>query len=431
MAFAESAKNRDSVLSLGTIAHLQYYFARTGLLDGKGGQLAKDTRKPSGSSMFTNLESVNNVHRPSIESSANEFVHSPMDDDSSEEWDSPSMLPPTVSTYNHRIQYLPPPPDAAMLRKDLHDGLLQVVQVINEVRIHKQTGLAQDKEDMPSHTEVSIGEDGNEVQLMVSSPSPGWYELEGIHVLDVVTLAIRSAKIYYTMHENPQRLGTIKSERRVREELLGVLDVLKRMAARNFATGIKEEELKVIENWVHEVEGVLSKERLIEEQEARDRAGWQWLEGGWADGDSKREWLFMKSFAGEDDLPVWTSPTDEAESLPTPFLAALRTGLTLVNLHNRILKKSKRQFGEITTFHTDTAKPYRVADNLRYWIKAAEIRWETKIQVDVMGVVYSKGDQVWKDFDYAILAWSRAVREEITAEWKQHSVQALPEGLSL
>ena len=37
--FSKSARQRQSVMSLGSIAHLQYYFARTGLLDGKGGQL--------------------------------------------------------------------------------------------------------------------------------------------------------------------------------------------------------------------------------------------------------------------------------------------------------------------------------------------------------------------------------------------------------
>ena len=33
---------------MGSIAHLQYYFARTGLLDGKGGQLAKESKDKSG-----------------------------------------------------------------------------------------------------------------------------------------------------------------------------------------------------------------------------------------------------------------------------------------------------------------------------------------------------------------------------------------------
>ena len=34
-------------MSLGSIAHLQYYFARTGLLDGKGGHLARSSSKKS------------------------------------------------------------------------------------------------------------------------------------------------------------------------------------------------------------------------------------------------------------------------------------------------------------------------------------------------------------------------------------------------
>ncbi|KAK8206575.1 hypothetical protein M8818_004408 [Zalaria obscura] len=44
-SFADSARNRDSVMSLGSIAHMQYYFARTGLLDGKGAQLAKEAKQ--------------------------------------------------------------------------------------------------------------------------------------------------------------------------------------------------------------------------------------------------------------------------------------------------------------------------------------------------------------------------------------------------
>lgn len=35
--FSNSARSRESVMALGSIAHLQYFFAKTGLLDGKGG----------------------------------------------------------------------------------------------------------------------------------------------------------------------------------------------------------------------------------------------------------------------------------------------------------------------------------------------------------------------------------------------------------
>lgn len=120
-------------------------------------------------------------------------------------------------------------------------------------------------------------------------------------------------------------------------------------------------------------------------------------------------------------LPEWTNLT---ESVPgsTAFLEAMRSGLTLVTIHNAILKKSKRQFGEIKSFHIDTTKPYRCAENLRYWIKAAEIRWETKLTVDVMGVVYGK-DEARSTFDSAILQWSRAARESLTREWREGTLR--------
>ena len=87
-----------------------------------------------------------------------------------------------------------------------------------------------------------------------------------------------------------------------------------------------------------------------------------------------------------------------------------------MHLHNALVKHSKRRFGEIKTFHTDLNKPYRCADNLRYWIKAAELRWEVKLQLDVLDLVYEKSDQIWLDFDKALLKWSTAVREELTSE---------------
>ncbi|MCJ1281780.1 hypothetical protein MMC26_001103 [Xylographa opegraphella] len=385
--------------------------------------MAKDTRKGSTALAFTGVVQPQHTRLPQFIENENDFSITPSEeDDTFEDWDSSLMLPPTVSTYSHRTHYIAPPPDAATMRKKLEDELARVTQTIAEVRAHKGGDLVQRGDDA-TH-EQSLAED-HKTNEQESDTSEGWHQLEGMNMLDVVTLAIRSAKIYYTMHEQPQRLTIIKSERQVREELLDVLDVLKRMAIRNFAGGIKEEELQIISGWVQGVVEFLAKEQVIAEREAGDRERWQWLEGTWEAGDRRREWLFMSTFTEKDDLPEWTAPSD-TQTQPTPFLEALRNGLTLVNLHNRILKKSKRQFGEIATFHNDTAKPYRIADNLRYWIKAAEIRWETKLHLDVMGVVYGKGDEVWKDFDAAILTWCRAVREEITKEWKQGSVQVVP-----
>ena len=399
-------------MSLGSIAHLQYYFARTGILDGKGGRDASERRSSSGPPRI----SISNSAEDSCLSNAGRFgdiVDGPIEEESELlDWDGQMMLPPTVSTYSHRVPYIQPPPKAEDMRSDLIRSLKDVTKALQEVRESTQNDHYRRRQDAASTEEISNQQE---------SEMQGWYQVQGMNILDVVTLAIRAAKIYYTMHEHPQRLGGIKSERQIREELLGVLDVLKRLASRNFAGGLKDEEIRVIDGWRQSVDVLLDKELAIEKQEEKDRENWTWLAGNWRDEDRGREYLFMNAFINA-TLPEWTKP-EEHQRLPTPFLASLRNGLTLVHLHNTILKKSRRQFGEIKTFHTDTAKPYRCAENLRFWIKAAEIRWETKLQVDVMGVVYGKGEGAWRAFDSAIYQWCQAVRREITQEWREGLVQ--------
>ena len=157
----------------------------------------------------------------------------------------------------------------------------------------------------------------------------------------------------------------------------------------------------------------------LEVREAEDRGKWEWLDGSWNGQERERERSFMISFLPYADLPDWT-PLSKAETPPTPFLQTLRDGLILVSLHNAILGKSKRQFGAIKTFHTDTTKPYRCAENLRFWIKAAEIRWETKLNVNVTSIVHGRVE-AWPDFEIAILQWCRVVREEIAREWRESS----------
>ncbi|KAK4695777.1 hypothetical protein P7C71_g2033, partial [Lecanoromycetidae sp. Uapishka_2] len=296
----------------------------------------------------------------------------------------PLMLPPTVSTYSHKVQYLPPPPDLETLRQDLKTALRDAKKALQDVQNQEKEG--HDERQPDDNSRDFSGEDVENNVPPSFSQSSGWYEIQGVHILDVVTLAIRAAKIYYTSHEDPQRLYSIKSERQIRQELYEVLDILKRMVGRNFAGGMREDELRVIRQWVEGIEGFLAKEMGMEEREKRIRDSWEWLEGSWEGRERERERLFLCSFMPEGILPEWTPVTSESQTL-TPFLEALRTGLTLVHLHNALLKKSKRQFGDIKAFHTDLAKPYRCAENLRYWIKAAEIRWETKLKVNVSGVV--------------------------------------------
>ncbi|KAK3937072.1 hypothetical protein QBC46DRAFT_18816 [Diplogelasinospora grovesii] len=490
--FAASARQRESVLSLGSIAHLQYYFARTGLLDGKGGQLARKRPHQRGhaldlsaldtSSMYLTPKALggNSDHDSSYASMGSSpdlsaapvfggglgndlIVESPIEEDhlrgsqdereyysdpDFEELDGP-MLPPTVSTYNHRVKPLPKPPSIAELKGELTSALDIAATAIKEAKdgkIPAAAQLSQPPSPLPlpptSHPQQQV--DGTSPSSPPAVAAPGWYEIQGMHILDVMTLAIRAAKIYYTSHDRPDRLDAIKSEKELRGELLSVMDVLKRMATRGFVGGMRGDEFSTMDAWIVGLRSMLSAEDDMEAAEAAERASWTWLHKPhlWEGQEYRREEAFMRAMLDRNPpdpninnkiegiiIPEWT-PIDRTlvSPKPTPFLESLSNGLRLVQLHNCAVRKSRRRFGAIPTFHTDTQKPYRAADNLRYWIKAAELRWEVLLKVDALGLQYNNttdnNPKLWVEFEDAILQWCRKVREEISGEVLQEAEAA-------
>ncbi|RDW56340.1 hypothetical protein BP6252_14176 [Coleophoma cylindrospora] len=422
--FAKSAQSRESVLSLGSIAHLQYYFARTGLLDGKGGRLAKKRNKADRGTLDLSALDVSfltpQVVGSDVDSSyasmgsspelfaAEGLVESPINEEgdeyfSGEDEEHPHMLPPTVSTYNHREKPVPHPPTLEELKEDLKKSLEEADKVLANAKAESFAEAEPESAASPTRPGSSRG-------------SKGWYELQGMNILDVITLAIRAAKMYYTAHDQPARLSAIKSERDIRSELLSVMDVLKRMATRDFAGGMKTEEREIMEEWIVGCFQMLKQEEEMELTEKEQRTRWTWLNDSWAGKPVEREYAFLKSMDPEPDTLPPFEASETASELPTPLLADLKTGVRLVKLHNAIVRKSKRPFGAIPTFHTDTRKPYRCAENLRYWIKAAELRWDIVLKVDVMGVVNDTDDEALRGLEAAIWKWSEKVRGELTTD---------------
>ena len=427
--FADSAKNRDSVMSLGSIAHMQYYFARTGLLDGKGGQLAKGDMKikkskSAGESGKENIEpslflsddfglSSLSIGDGSYSCAVSEsgydrsVMESPTEMyENLEPWSSPAppMLPPTVSTYKLKPSYTEPLPDLPVLRRELKEALQDACKVLEEAQNHTPS---------PPTTPSPSGEDIH----------AGYYEVQGLQLLDIMTLAIRAAKNYYTAHSDHAKLYAIKSEKDLRADLYQVLDVLKRMASRNFRGGMRVLELASFLAWIESIDSLLKKEMQIEQREAAERESWIWREGDWSGKERERECLFLKSFdpsSSSDPLPDWpeavASSADDTSNvqIPNDFLVALQDGQRLIRLHNALVARSKRKFGEIKSWHTDVAKPYRQAENLKYWAKAAELRFDVRLALPVQEVVHG---EAWQAFDEAVLKWSRKVREELLEEW--------------
>ena len=427
--FAASARSRDSVMSLGSIAHLQYYFARTGLLDGKGGQLARkktsqrghlDMAVLRGTSDYASIPgsdadpadaslSVSPDLEPLPENKENKAPsESPVDSTDEDYFEDsftsdPEVLPPTVSTYQQKATPVPKPPAIDELKAELVSTLQEAKKALEEVEDRNKG-------------EFEASEAAPELPNMPEENTQGWYELQGMHILDVVTLAIRAAKMYYTAHEMPDRLDSIKTEKQIRTDLLAVMEVLKQMATRNFKGGMRGEEISTITAWVESVFGILQREREIEESEGAERQGWIWLSDEWSGRELERERAFLSSMDPDaEPLPEWM-PLSASAECPTPFLSSMQNGLRLVKLHNAVVKRSRRRFGAIPAFHADTQKPYRCAENLRFWVKAAELRFEVLLKVDVMGVVCNAGPEAWRNFETAILKWCKHLREEITAE---------------
>jgi hypothetical protein len=458
---------------LGSIAHLQYYFARTGLLDGKGAQFAR--KKPTGT---LDLASLNGgLLSPNLNASDKDSSYSSMrsspdlmaqggqgsespvssgpvdymyDSPLSEDEADPDMLPPTVSTYNHREKPVQRPPTLPELKTALKSALEDAEKALAEAKAQMpQPVQTPTIKHLRSPSTLSLGSPNrrrseSDASILFPGSSPtkeggnegkdtnsnqGWYELQGMHILDIITFAIRAARQYYTAHTNPVRLSSIKSERKIRAELLGVMEVLRRMATRNFTGGMKDEERTCMEDWVQGCWDMLAKEEEIERQELDERKAWKWLDdSAWpstADGQPciERELSFLQSMdLSQEPLPDYQpSNLDLDQPQPSAFLIALQNGIRLNELHNSMVKKSKRPFGSVVTPHEDTAKPYRCAENLRYWIKAAELRWEVFLKVDVMGVVNGVDPAAWRGFEAAIWQWSAKVREELAMDMRPSS----------
>ena len=489
--FSPSARQRDSVLSLGSIAHLQYYFARTGLLDGKGGQHQRPGKKQRPRPATLDLSVLRAESTPSPRLSlmspkqpgdtppgslgaspdlvpagvlAGSVAQSPVDLQGNEDGEfdpqlfldefdepDPDMPPPTVSTYINREKPVAPPPSISELKSDLSTALDKASKVLEDITIP----------DAPSQPN-SPGRDAPAAESQKDAANPaGWHEIQGVHVLDVVTLAIRAAKMYYTAHPHPDRLDAIKPERELRAELLSVMDSLRKSASRCFANGFKPDEHRIMTEWISSVKDTLAREQAVEEEERKKRRSWSWLGGDWASREVEREVEFLKcmlaspytptvdestrrvsgirigtgdlpskehekevkrtsicSFVDDKPLPELVLATSVAQDqLPTAFLSHFRNGTRLVRLHNAAVHTSRRRFGAIGTCHSDTTVPYRAAENIRFWAKAAELRWETQLQVDALAVVQGTGGaETWINFEKAIFDWSRNVRTEIAGE---------------
>jgi len=337
-------------------------------------------------------------------------------------FDESIMLPPTTSTYNPQTKHIPPTPNPQVLREQLRCALA----------VTKSAWLQSFAiPGGPARKEKVEGEED------LAPLPPGFNELHGNELVELATSAIRAAKAYY--YTTDTSLLSTRDDKSLREGFLGILDVLKRLAQRKFDGGVKPEERDAVVKWIDSVElSLAAEENAIADMRKKGR---EWLEGSWEGREmgllpnrprppipkvepdmlikslADRYHLFLTYFDPSSDTLPPLVPTELAATLPTPFLLSLRSGLRLILIHNAVVRRSKRPFGQIPNYHKEFSKPYRSAENLRFWKKAAEIRWELRLKFDAMGVVNGTEDG-WRDFQRDIGYWCEKVLEEIRTDWE-------------
>jgi hypothetical protein len=314
-----------------------------------------------------------------------------MDDYSSDEDEEFMHIPPTQSTYKAKKLDIPPPPDPEVLRTHLREALALTK------RTWELTPLR-----------------GESVEPQQHATRQRRNTLGGVDVVELATSAVRAAKAYYYTTDIT-RVGA-KSEKTLREDFITILDALKRMSqVREVFNDRKvtvEERAEVI-GWITSVEDCLLKEESsIGEIRRKCR---EWSEGDWTGREMERNHAFL-SFFDPSPTPLPAPPKDD--SYPNDFLKELQNGLRLILIHNSIVKGSKRPFGKIPRYHTEFGKPYRMAENLRFWRKAVDIRWDVKIGEwgDVFEIVNGT-EQGWRGLEKDINTWCEMILAEAKREW--------------
>ena len=235
------------------------------------------------------------------------------------------------------------------------------------------------------------------------------HERTDMEIVESATSTIRLAQRYRAQirHEDWE------DDKKLRRDAVDVLVILKRVAERE-GNDVTDDEKAVVRRWCNDI-----KARVDRDDEVR-REMWErasaWMDGGWEGNEWGISPHYNCAYSGRYHLFLSQFDTSEP-SIPPPseagFVDTLRSGTKLCVIHNTLTHFSRRPFGLITRFHTDTSVQYRVTDNLRYFAKAAQIRWDIQIEWDV--------EEIWRATPEGIAMlkeqlgkWCHAIINEMT-----------------
>lgn len=246
------------------------------------------------------------------------------------------------------------------------------------------------------------------------------FELQAL--VDATRTAVRAARAYASqvtlIDDKPLDLC---SDRCFRDQALDTLSCLQRASQKKDVRTVHQAK-EAVRGWLLDVHHRLDSEVQMDQQ-----AALFWSEGDWSGRALERCWHFLKFYdPSHDDLP---NPSYQKRE----FLEELRNGIRLVLIHNAFVRRSKRPFGQISRHHIDTERRYRATDNLKYWNKALEYRFQVTLADNASGWDAGQvfdgtavGQQMLLE---AVLVFVDVVIREISGEY-QKPVNLSPVGIN-
>ncbi|KAL1914718.1 uncharacterized protein VTP21DRAFT_7976 [Calcarisporiella thermophila] len=102
------------------------------------------------------------------------------------------------------------------------------------------------------------------------------------------------------------------------------------------------------------------------------------------------------------------------------FLASLCDGILLCQVYNQVVRKSRRPFGLINKIHTDTTRTYRAIENLRFFAAACKFRFDIAFRKEEFdaSAIARQTEQGLEQIEKALARFADTVIEELRNDAK-------------
>nr|CAG8641151.1 5768_t:CDS:2 [Entrophospora candida] len=361
--FAKSAKKRNSVLSLGSITHLQHFYAKRNII------IKPKLPKNIEEARIKKFSIDANINMPDLLQVTEEF------DDDFPPTPIPPIPQPTLPYF--LMNKLDVEVDPDVLLANCHANIQGIVDVwrINNTDDYDKLNENIDTSKAIESTSILIKsvKDYSMIKQDISNESLSMLRVATLEVLEMIDDLETSLK----NNNNNNNRSLARQQEIIQRYIQTVEDYLlfDKDIHLNTASYLKRFSLTD----TRRDSGIsLSTPPLTPTYRIDD----SWLDSeNFGDDKLARYHAFLEAF-----VPSKLKQSPNYKPIPDPridkseFLKSLSDGRLLCNIYNTIVKYSKQPFGFIDKIHEDTSRTYRVVENLNFFATAVKLRFDVKFE---------------------------------------------------